>query len=495
MLSWFRPKCPVSADAKLWIERRMAWLVEQFGWKRMLDAPVVVPSGEFFPDEYDGSSRALRAMLDRLCDYMGVDCTRVGLDFYHDPQGAASHLDLGGSASGTAGMVEQTADEPTIWLETSRLADPLRAAATFAHELGHQRLLGEQRISPEEDDHEPLSDLVTVFLGAGLLTANSVIRAVSGHGGGWEWWSVSRQGYLTAPMFGYALALFAWLRGEQRPPWARLLRPDVRSPFRKSLAYLNKTGDSTLTRRGPLRPDWQGPYPAGPADDARPDEPDEEELGAAEYPGSAPAAPAEPDVWEPSADEEREFVPQSADDYFSRAVFHVHGGDLEAALLDLDEAIRLDAEEAEFYQERGSVLAELGRPREALADGQQAVRLAPDEPESYRVRGVALFGLGDYAGAIDDLTIVINAGGRSGAAERRTAEARYWRALALAADGDPRAALADLNRAITAVPTWPNLYRARAGIYDQLLLPNRARRDRAKADSLEPLGRDEQTRQ
>jgi tetratricopeptide (TPR) repeat protein len=285
-------------------------------------------------------------------------------------------------------------------------------------------------------------------------------------------------------MFGYALALFAWLRGEDRPEWARQLRPDVRGPFRKALAYLTKTGDSTLTRHGPLRPEWQGPYPADPTADPRP-------RAAAE---AEPAAAASPeDYREPSTQDEEEFVPASADDFFSRAVAHLHEGDPEAALLDLDEAVRLDPDDAEFYQERSSVLAGLGRHREALADALEAVRLAPDEPDSYRVRGVALFGVGDYAGAIEDFTTVIDAGGRDAHDENNAAEARYWRALAWAAEDELELALKDLTRAINTAPTWPNLYRARAGVYDQLEMPEKAQRDRAKAASLEPLQREEPT--
>ncbi len=53
-------------------------------------------------------------------------------------------------------------------------------------------------------------------------------------------------------MFGYALALVAWVRGEQSPAWARHLRSGVRGEFWAGLRFLRKTGDAKLrplTRR------------------------------------------------------------------------------------------------------------------------------------------------------------------------------------------------------------------------------------------------------
>jgi hypothetical protein len=54
---------------------------------------------------------------------------------------------------------------------------------------------------------------------------------------------VSKAGYLPSRMFGYALAVFAWMRDEPHPPWARYLRGDPNSVFKSGLNYLRKTND------------------------------------------------------------------------------------------------------------------------------------------------------------------------------------------------------------------------------------------------------------
>lgn len=75
-----------------------------------------------------------------------------------------------------------------------------------------------------------------------------------------SWWSMSRSGYLPSRMYGYAFALFAFVRGETNPAWVDHLRLDARAAFEAGLRYLHKTGDSLFhpdtirTRLPPLTP-------------------------------------------------------------------------------------------------------------------------------------------------------------------------------------------------------------------------------------------------
>src|SRR5262249_9744681 len=99
-------------------------------------------------------------------------------------------------------------------------------------------LLGHGRITEEVEDHEPLTDLLTVFLGMGVFTANSVIRENYWHAGAVSGWDMNRRGYLSMPMYGYAFALFARARGEENPAWAREVRPDVLFAFKQGARFL-----------------------------------------------------------------------------------------------------------------------------------------------------------------------------------------------------------------------------------------------------------------
>ncbi len=245
MFSWFRskPKCPIDAATRDWIDDRWAWLEGQFGLERLRNGRVILPRTEFFPEAYDGTHEGARRMLDRICAYMDIDPAAVELSLYQDRnpvyEGVWQH--------GTAGLYHAEADRFRIWVEAANLNDPLAVAGTMAHELGHVHLLGHGRISPEEEDHEPLTDLLTVYFGMGVFTANSVIRENYWHAGTVSGWSMGRKGYLGMPDYGYAFARFARARSESGAEWVRDLRLDVRSAFKQAMRLLAEEAGPTPT--------------------------------------------------------------------------------------------------------------------------------------------------------------------------------------------------------------------------------------------------------
>ncbi len=222
MFNWSRPKCPVDPDVKTWIEQRMNWLVGQFGWEQFAEFEVLLPIEEHFPVAYDGSEEAVRELFAQVCEYMKINPGTVELKFYSE--GRAPFL-FGGGGSGTAGLYDHQEGQTTIGLEMSNLDDPISVAATFAHELCHMHLLGGNRLSRDETDHEAVTDLAAICLGMGVLIANASLRDHTTHRGNWSWWKISRQGYLTDPVLAYALALYAWAPGNDRRPGLAICGP------------------------------------------------------------------------------------------------------------------------------------------------------------------------------------------------------------------------------------------------------------------------------
>ena len=234
--------CPVEPEMCKWVDGRFGWLEEQFGRDVPRKARVVLPTPEFFPDRYEGRHEDVQAMFVRVCSFMGVEPERFKLFLYTGPKTPTTIGSTQGSGAaglyihrdGNAGGDQRAA----IGIETSYLSDPTRVVATLAHEVGHELLLGQNRISREAPDHEPLTDLLTVFFGLGIFTSNATIRDSGWTQGGWTGWHTSRVGYLDQRTFGYALARFAWARKETNPPWIKHVRPDVRSPLKQSLRFI-----------------------------------------------------------------------------------------------------------------------------------------------------------------------------------------------------------------------------------------------------------------
>jgi hypothetical protein len=126
----------------------------------------------------------------------------------------------------------------------SQLADPQSLVATLAHELAHELLLGGGLLSPDAPDHEWVTDLLPVFLGLGIFAANSTVHDSSQTTGTMHSWRIRKQGYLPSQMFGYAMALFALMRHEKNPAWAKYLRLDAISALRAGMRYVDETDDS-----------------------------------------------------------------------------------------------------------------------------------------------------------------------------------------------------------------------------------------------------------
>jgi hypothetical protein len=233
MLRWFqsKPTCPIDADERQWIDVRWTWLAEAFRGALSQQPQLILPNNEFFPDPYDGSLQSAELIFNRVCAYMGIDAERVELNFFYERDPLTVGPD-GLTCGGAVGYYsdEEDCDAYLIWLKVTILDDPTSIVVTLAHELGHVLLLGEGRIDDDEDDHEPLTDLLTVYLGLGIFSANAVI---SGNGS-----DIGSTGYLSMRAYGYALALFARERKKDGDTWTGYLRPDVRKAFRQSLHFL-----------------------------------------------------------------------------------------------------------------------------------------------------------------------------------------------------------------------------------------------------------------
>ncbi len=240
------PKAPVSPEAQQWVEDSFAWLIGQYGREFLQSLPVIQPTEEFFPEDFHPTDASIQATLVRLCGFMHVRPERVTLEIFDDDQEdlkkalrtTLPHRE--DSSSGAAGTYRENtgAERFLITVKRSKSADPVTLIATLAHELAHVLLLGEGRLDHDAPDMEPLTDLATVFWGLGIFNANSAARFQQHDDGTKRGWSFQRLGYLSEPMFAYALAVFAWERGEKKPLWAKHLRLNVGTYFRQSLKVL-----------------------------------------------------------------------------------------------------------------------------------------------------------------------------------------------------------------------------------------------------------------
>jgi hypothetical protein len=252
-------KLPVTEEERLWLDEGFRRLEKLLGRRRLLDACSILPTREYFPDSYEPTTAGAETLFVRVCKYMRVDRSRIRLEVFPDEtEELRSVLPYWrGASGGCAGFFSPDpsigslpADDEEcmlVALRSTQLKDPLSLVATMAHELGHVILLGGGLISPKAPDHEPLTDLLTVFLGFGVFTSSAARRFKQFQDERHYGWSMHRLGYLPEEMYGYALAKFAELRGEEKPAWVKHLSTNVKAYFRRSQSWLVKNKFKVIT--------------------------------------------------------------------------------------------------------------------------------------------------------------------------------------------------------------------------------------------------------
>lgn len=462
MFGWLRPRCPVEPELKLWIERRMAWLTDRFGWEHLLARSVILPCDEYFPDPYEPTEQGARTMLERLCHYMDVAPDRVELLLYSSRR--VPELEAGKHA---VGLYEEDQGRHIVAVEERQLLDPGALAATLSHELAHAVLLSNGYLHGNESDHEPLTDLFTVFQGLGVLTANAFLRDANYRYGNWEGWHISRQGYLGFDAFSYALALFAWVREERGKNWESSLRSDVRAFFRRGRTFLEKTEDSTYSRSDALRPEWLVGYPILPNHDRS-------DFGE-------PQGPVDAEDTHPTGDEQ--LIP--IDDAFSCGVLALNSGHFEEAVEHFMRVLQTSPSDEEAYLHRGEAYLGLEAYEAAFEDACACVELAPDDVDGIFLRGRALFYLGAFDDAIADFEYLIGVEGRGNEGLWRKWRYHYWRGRLYIAEGWPEEALRAFSRAANFAPTQVEPFIHRCRLYEQMGREEEAQADREMAFHLD----------
>lgn len=97
-----------------------------------------------------------------------------------------------------------------------------------------------------------------------------------------------------------------------------------------------------------------------------------------------------------------ERFPENPAIWSNRGNARVSQNNLEAAIADYGESIRLAPEATDPYLNRGAALEGQGRFIEAIADYNRVLELDPQDAMAFNNRGNAKAGMGDYKGAIAD---------------------------------------------------------------------------------------------
>jgi hypothetical protein len=236
------PECPIDSDMRLWMENAFLWSVAQFGEGNISAKSMLHPTPEHFPVLYNGSKESLIKTAQIVAKQMEIDFNKINLDIYEQNIQEFSgdfgyriwtEVDKNSGEKLSAGLFfeKNETGKYDVFIEKTVLNDPENLVATLAHEFSHIKLLGEKRI---DFNDEELTDLTPVIFGLGIFNANSAFKEYKSN----DSYGHNSIGYLNQREWGYALALYAYYRKEENPDWIKYLTPNIKSDFKKSMAFI-----------------------------------------------------------------------------------------------------------------------------------------------------------------------------------------------------------------------------------------------------------------
>lgn len=235
---------PLNYELRKYFENNLLWLNQEFPEPKVEQRRILLPTPQDFPITWNGERDTAYKALEIVCGNMGISSEEVELHFYKN---ASHELNAGLSKIYTqnqpesfsaAGLYhyEKENEKFQISLDEGLMSEPESLIATIAHELAHVKLLGGNKI---DENDEMLTDFATVFFGLGVFNANVSFQFYQNPDG----WGHRSSGYLKLDEWAYALALFAFIRQEDKPEWRKYLSKVITKDFDRCLKYLFKNED------------------------------------------------------------------------------------------------------------------------------------------------------------------------------------------------------------------------------------------------------------
>lgn len=226
-MRFLRPKPPIDRHEFEWLVACFAWLRQVLG-DAHIRPELVLPdhhalkAARTAPELFE-AVRSLAVMEDWPCRLEKVDVDEPHVDRHI--------IHAGDTACGTFSIEN---GEAVIRYSSQMLRDPDALAATFAHELCHYLLHGRGDPPGGPDLMEHATDCAAVYIGFGVLLANSARNFEQFADGEWSGWRSSAKGYLSEQALVTATALFAALNGYRTEAAGLALKPYLRSDLKKA---------------------------------------------------------------------------------------------------------------------------------------------------------------------------------------------------------------------------------------------------------------------
>jgi hypothetical protein len=239
MFGLFAPRCPLNLGLKVWTERRFRDIGEELGASHIRQVEVVEPGSELLRSAED-SDDPVTLIFEQVCRWMDVSSISLRLNLMSSDEMSelAASQEASGAAMSLYGIPAADGEAAQLIVSADFNLDAEQLLAMIARGVAHDVLRTRLPDLFAARDRMRIIDLVPVFFGLGIFVANSTVRDLNGAAG-----TPTRADCLSSEVYGYALALAAWVRGEGIAGWTRHLRLDARETMKSGSRFLAKSGD------------------------------------------------------------------------------------------------------------------------------------------------------------------------------------------------------------------------------------------------------------
>lgn len=241
MLGFLRKQPVLDEESVDWMFETFEWALQHFDGDVFFNETVLVtPSNEHFPGRADSIHEMAEMIFEQVKGFAGVAHWPTRLMDEEDVQNLeAPKLLLEGAVRGRKGIVQPNVDDAhrlTITYNAFAVNDPEVMIANYAHVFAHYIASLSKQTPPGGQANWPhVTELLAVFMGFGLMMANTAhtnkVRSCGSCAGP----IVERTNYLSENDITYALAIFAVIKDIPNSSVNRYLKKSLQPYFKKAV--------------------------------------------------------------------------------------------------------------------------------------------------------------------------------------------------------------------------------------------------------------------
>ena len=241
-----KPGPIISDHSAKWLLECFAWALKKYDGDAFQQCQLVLPSNQFFPGRVDSVHGMSRAIFDRVVDYAGLSHWPFQLvrpeNYLEAPTPKLAlptsrrHLDNAAAVSGQS--ISGQSMKLLISYRPQQIKQPQAMAANYAHIIAQHLVYQSGHTPPGGQDYfAQATELISIFMGFGLLITNSAYTFRSGCGSCYDP-AANRSASLSENEALFALVVFCELKKIPASAVFKHLKKHLRSTYKRALKQL-----------------------------------------------------------------------------------------------------------------------------------------------------------------------------------------------------------------------------------------------------------------